>query len=93
MPDRPTCQDCRFWETGGPPSPEMGGPASGLCRRYPPLSEESTTWPESYATDWCGEHESYGVNVTIPQGVKDAHKAMYDSLVEHMTLATKGKVS
>ena len=89
MPDRPTCQDCRFWDA-------FESPASrGYCRINPPVldHEGMSGWPVCEEGDWCGEHEPHGVNVTIPRGMKDAHKAMYNNLLENVTLATKGKVS
>lgn len=52
------CGTCRFWlEKDGAP------PRAGECRRYPPVDLEmehafKSFWPDSYASDWCGEWQA-----------------------------------
>lgn len=57
------CQNCTYWLAGDVWH-------TGICRRMPPAvivqtayvdgsrtSVTDTEWPETGATDWCGEHK------------------------------------
>lgn len=51
-----TCGTCRWWDDLRPDA-EM----DGLCRRHAPRASPDrwnrSYWPETDATDWCGEHQ------------------------------------
>ncbi len=60
--ERPTCKTCVFWG--------KYDENQGICRRLPPNSmmylwpradtpSETTTWPEVWEGDWCGEHPQF----------------------------------
>lgn len=58
------CSACRFWS--------VLLPAVGECRRRPPTvipDEERGRWPQTQATDWCGEFQTPPRDDSIP----DAH--------------------
>lgn len=72
MADRPTCQDCRFWDFRTDPG-TVRQAALGYCRRRSPREFrygcgtdglpkiESSEWPATRPQDWCGEHERKGI--------------------------------
>ena len=48
------CESCRFWDEIYPHA------GYGLCRSNPPtpfIGGSKGSWPETNATDWCGEHK------------------------------------
>lgn len=58
---RPTCWDCRFWESGS----AVARVDAGVCHRSPPgiigvyregRKESHAFWPRTLANQWCGEH-------------------------------------
>lgn len=58
LPDKPACQDCRFWES----THEAHGDVIGECRRNAPrvllssrVVTELTVWPLTDEDSWCGE--------------------------------------
>ena len=53
------CESCRYWNEQA----QGSGVRVGLCRRHPPTYNHGVSfvaaarghWPETAATDWCGE--------------------------------------
>lgn len=62
MPDA-TCATCRWWDATGQ-GVRVDPPRIGLCRKSAPLRlwehvsplNGYVLWPETWPTDWCGEH-------------------------------------
>lgn len=51
------CGTCRFWLLDLDPWPEHNK-GSGGCRRHAPtLTNESSGFPRTHPTEWCGEYE------------------------------------
>ena len=46
-----TCKTCRWWRKNEYQSPSAMGEFLGHCR-----IRSMPTFPERYASDWCGEH-------------------------------------
>lgn len=47
------CINCKFWDTE-----DIDLAGVGECKRFPPYTGEDSymaIWPETVATDWCGE--------------------------------------
>lgn len=85
MSEQPSCATCPYWSQ--PPEGERAG--FGHCVRFPPVPviarlEDSTLkgagiltrWPETHASDGCGEHPEHAAMFRpVPAPVVDRKSA------------------
>ena len=93
------CGTCRFWEDADPDEPAQPEEIApgiltdpkkyGYCHRYPPRpTEDSTGYPVTDLSDWCGEWQPKSLPViepakTVEQMCRDLlTQAVKDGLVK-----------